>query len=282
MSEDDYIVIEIDADLADVKRSRTESGTRRAPIGGTFSTDEVLVARPRDVPLDRYVSIASVASHKEAADARRDPRKLVARSIPVTVIQPLSAEEAAARFPFIVKDSLEGAAFIPGDGYIDPYSLTMAYARGARMNGAKIEEGVTVEENDEVRDVTVGDLGLSGYTTDIAFVFDTSSSSDPNSLLSVARNAVEDLLPDLPEGTQASVITAGGGCFARSTSKILRAVFSTMSAVIPGGGAGCLAFSTSNTLRAVFSTISSVMTGGGGCLAFSASKTLRALIGALA
>ena len=65
MSEDDYIVIEIDADLADVKRSRTESGTRRAPIGGTLSTDEVLVARPRDVPLDRYVSIeASPATRR--------------------------------------------------------------------------------------------------------------------------------------------------------------------------------------------------------------------------
>ena len=58
----------------------------------------------------------------------------------------LSAEEAAARFPYIVKDGIEGAAFIPGDGYIDPYSLTMAYAKGARMNGARIEEGVTVEE----------------------------------------------------------------------------------------------------------------------------------------
>ncbi len=58
----------------------------------------------------------------------------------------LSADEAAARFPYIVKDGIEGAAFIPGDGYIDPYSLTMAYARGARMFGAKIEEGVCVEE----------------------------------------------------------------------------------------------------------------------------------------
>jgi glycine cleavage system aminomethyltransferase T/glycine/D-amino acid oxidase-like deaminating enzyme len=58
----------------------------------------------------------------------------------------LSADEAAARFPFIVKEGIEGAAFIPGDGYIDPYSLTMAYAKGARINGAKIEEGVTVEE----------------------------------------------------------------------------------------------------------------------------------------
>jgi 4-methylaminobutanoate oxidase (formaldehyde-forming) len=58
----------------------------------------------------------------------------------------LSAEEAARRFPFIAKDGIEGAAFIPGDGYIDPYSLTMAYAKGARQNGVRIEEGVCVEE----------------------------------------------------------------------------------------------------------------------------------------
>ena len=59
---------------------------------------------------------------------------------------PLSADEAARHFPYIVKDGIEGAAYIPGDGYIDPYSLTMAYAKGARQNGACIEEGVTVEE----------------------------------------------------------------------------------------------------------------------------------------
>lgn len=60
--------------------------------------------------------------------------------------QALSAEEAAKHFPYIVIDGIRGAAFIPGDGYIDPYSLTMAYARGARTNGARIEEGVCVEE----------------------------------------------------------------------------------------------------------------------------------------
>ena len=58
----------------------------------------------------------------------------------------LSATEAKKRFPYITTAGIEGAAFIPGDGYIDPYSLTMAYARGARMNGVKIEEGVCVEE----------------------------------------------------------------------------------------------------------------------------------------
>ena len=58
----------------------------------------------------------------------------------------LSADEAKKHFPYITTDGIEGAAFIPGDGYIDPYSLTMAYAKGARMNGARIEEGVCVEE----------------------------------------------------------------------------------------------------------------------------------------
>jgi 4-methylaminobutanoate oxidase (formaldehyde-forming) len=58
----------------------------------------------------------------------------------------LSAEESKKRFPYITTEGIKGAAYIPGDGYIDPYSLTMAYAKGARMYGAKIEEGVTVEE----------------------------------------------------------------------------------------------------------------------------------------
>ena len=58
----------------------------------------------------------------------------------------LSAAEAKARFGYIDTAGIEGAAFIPGDGYIDPYSLAMAYAKGARQNGVKIEEGVCVSE----------------------------------------------------------------------------------------------------------------------------------------
>ncbi|WP_421695961.1 GcvT family protein [Aestuariivirga sp.] len=57
-----------------------------------------------------------------------------------------SADEAKKRFPYITTDGIQGAAFIPGDGYIDPYSLTMAYAKGARQKGARIEEAVCVEE----------------------------------------------------------------------------------------------------------------------------------------
>ena len=58
----------------------------------------------------------------------------------------LSATEAKKLFPYITTDGIEGAVFIPGDGYIDPYSLTMAYAKGARGHGVKIEERVCVEE----------------------------------------------------------------------------------------------------------------------------------------
>ena len=58
----------------------------------------------------------------------------------------LSPAEAKERFPYISTAGIEGAAYIPGDGYIDPYSLTMAYAKGARLQGAKIEEGVCVEQ----------------------------------------------------------------------------------------------------------------------------------------
>jgi 4-methylaminobutanoate oxidase (formaldehyde-forming) len=60
--------------------------------------------------------------------------------------QSLSAAEAKKLFPYITTDGIEGAAYIPGDGYIDPYSLTMAYAKGARASGVKIEERVCVEE----------------------------------------------------------------------------------------------------------------------------------------
>jgi 4-methylaminobutanoate oxidase (formaldehyde-forming) len=59
---------------------------------------------------------------------------------------PMSAAEAKQAFPFLSTEGIEGAAFIPGDGYIDPYSLTMAFARAARSRGVTIEEGACVRE----------------------------------------------------------------------------------------------------------------------------------------
>jgi 4-methylaminobutanoate oxidase (formaldehyde-forming) len=59
-------------------------------------------------------------------------------------VHSLTAAEARDRFPFIDPAGVVGAAYIPSDGYVDPYGLTQAYAAGARAKGAKIEEGVRV------------------------------------------------------------------------------------------------------------------------------------------
>ena len=72
----------------------------------------------------------------------------------------LTASEAAALFPFIDRNGIEGAAFIPGDGHVDPYALTHAFAGAARSHGVKIEEGVTVT------DIVGDDRRVLGVVTD--------------------------------------------------------------------------------------------------------------------
>lgn len=54
----------------------------------------------------------------------------------------LDAKQALDLFPYIDPEGVVGAAFIPSDGYVDPYALTHAYAAAARKRGAKIREGV--------------------------------------------------------------------------------------------------------------------------------------------
>jgi 4-methylaminobutanoate oxidase (formaldehyde-forming) len=53
-------------------------------------------------------------------------------------------EEVKRRFPLADTRGLLGATWIASDGYVDPYGLTMAYAKGARAGGVRILEGVTV------------------------------------------------------------------------------------------------------------------------------------------
>ena len=57
----------------------------------------------------------------------------------------LTPNEARDIYPLIETSDLVGAAFIPQDGHIDPYSLTQAYAKGVRTNGGRIFEGVMVK-----------------------------------------------------------------------------------------------------------------------------------------
>jgi 4-methylaminobutanoate oxidase (formaldehyde-forming) len=58
----------------------------------------------------------------------------------------LSPEEARELFADMSIEGVVGAAYMPADGYVDPYALTQAYAKGARRNGAAIREGVAVTD----------------------------------------------------------------------------------------------------------------------------------------
>ncbi|MFO1324093.1 MAG: FAD-dependent oxidoreductase [Burkholderiales bacterium] len=56
----------------------------------------------------------------------------------------VSPNEARDLFPLLDATGVVGAAWIAGDGYVDPTSLTMAYAAGARASGVKILQGIRV------------------------------------------------------------------------------------------------------------------------------------------
>lgn len=56
----------------------------------------------------------------------------------------ISAAQARELFPLLEPAGVVGAAWIEGDGYVDPASLTSAYAAGARQGGVTIVQGVRV------------------------------------------------------------------------------------------------------------------------------------------
>src|SRR6185295_7096994 len=98
---------------------------------------------------DQHISWKKVGSLRLASSAPRwsEIQRSMGQAKSFGVeCQSLSAAEAKKLFPYITTDGINGAAYIPGDGYIDPYSLTMAYAKGSRAHGVKIEEGARVEE----------------------------------------------------------------------------------------------------------------------------------------
>ncbi len=58
----------------------------------------------------------------------------------------LTNDELEDMYPGINTEGVIGSLFIPSDGQTNPIDTTMALARGARMRGAKVIEGVQVDE----------------------------------------------------------------------------------------------------------------------------------------
>ncbi|MGH2621428.1 MAG: GcvT family protein, partial [Anaerolineales bacterium] len=61
--------------------------------------------------------------------------------VPLELISP---NEAFELFPLMDLEGVEGAVYLPSDGFIDPTGLTMAFAAGAKARGAQFHTGTRV------------------------------------------------------------------------------------------------------------------------------------------
>jgi glycine cleavage system aminomethyltransferase T/glycine/D-amino acid oxidase-like deaminating enzyme len=79
-------------------------------------------------------------------------------------VHELAPREVGALFPLARVDDIEAGFYVPQDGRVNPVDVTMALAKGARMRGVKILEGVPVtrvlEKNGRVTGVATpfGDI----------------------------------------------------------------------------------------------------------------------------
>lgn len=80
-------------------------------------------------------------SRKRLETLRREAAFVRGFGVP---IEEISAAEFGRLWPAAKTDDVLAAFYIPDEGRVNPADLTQAYARGARMRGARIVEGVTV------------------------------------------------------------------------------------------------------------------------------------------
>lgn len=97
---------------------------------------------------DAVGSVRLASSPEQLRELERTASRARGIGLEVGVI---SAEEARRLMPAISPESLYGAVYLPGDGYLDPHTATYAVADAAR------KLGVTIRQNTRV---TGFDLGL--------------------------------------------------------------------------------------------------------------------------
>ncbi len=86
----------------------------------------------------KQVGSLRIANNKERyLEMKRQAGQAKGFGLEMNLISPKEAQEL---FPYLSIEGLVGAAFLPSDGYVDPYSLTHAYAKASRNHGAIIKE----------------------------------------------------------------------------------------------------------------------------------------------
>jgi len=86
-------------------------------------------------------SVAVAASEARLEELKRGASMARCFGLEVRILTPGEARE---RWPLLAIDDVVGAVYLPKDGRTNPVDTTQALARGARMRGARIVEGVKV------------------------------------------------------------------------------------------------------------------------------------------
>jgi subtilisin family serine protease len=88
MPYNEYVILEIDVARSTLERRLK---AQRRPFLRTMGSDLVVESRPRGKPLNEFVKASRTKDEKEFNEARRDPRKLPARIMPLMSIRPIEA-----------------------------------------------------------------------------------------------------------------------------------------------------------------------------------------------
>ncbi len=127
-------------------------------------------------------SLRLASSTERLEELRRQAAWAQTFGLPLELISPREAQD---RFPLMALDGVQGAVWLPTDGWLDPSGLALALAAGARASGATIRQGarvvaiaqdrgrvtgVTVEEGGERRELRTEIVVNAGgmYAPDIA------------------------------------------------------------------------------------------------------------------
>ncbi|MCY4407650.1 MAG: FAD-dependent oxidoreductase [Rhodospirillaceae bacterium] len=89
----------------------------------------------------RVGSLRIASSRERMLEYRRAATTAKSFGLDMHLLGPRETQEL---FPIMSLDGVEGSAYIPSDGYVDPASATQALAIGARRRGVRIVEGVEV------------------------------------------------------------------------------------------------------------------------------------------
>ncbi len=119
--------------------------TRNLTELAKYTTDLIYALEKETGQLTGYKqhgSISVALNRERMEELKRQASMARNFGLEVDVISP---KDILDRYPYLNLDGIEGGIFLHKDGQCNPIDLTQAYAKGARMGGAKIIENVKVE-----------------------------------------------------------------------------------------------------------------------------------------